>query len=159
MVVGDLVKFKNMVFSSYAKHGKLKLKYDPDHAFLRGRPCLYIGTYNDKMYFFSLSNNKSYANKYIIVPNNDNKLSKPSVVGYSNIIIKDASFYEITGYINEKDMCNIFKDMFLFYEEIDHTNIDDLKIVIALANNYLNSIEKSKVKKIKRNKRNGGGKV
>ena len=96
MQVGDIVYFKNIVFDG----GKA------DHAFDVGRPCVYIGTLNGKMYFVPLTNVYTLKHNipYTIKPNRQNCLRKESHPNFKQIVEKKESFYEVSGYLSEQEM-------------------------------------------------------
>lgn len=69
MHIGDIVMLNNIIFGTIYKNGKLINKKSVDYAFDCGRPCVYIGEYDENMYFISISNasenSKHLSNEYL----------------------------------------------------------------------------------------------
>ena len=121
------------------KNGKISPKSQTDHSFLGGRPCIYIGAIGEVMYFLTLTNGYNDSKKYLIKPSNNNKLEKPSMASYNNIISKNFSFYETRGYINEIEMLKIFKDMLNYYKRYNCSKVENVQSAIFLANSFIQS--------------------
>lgn len=126
MQVGDIVYLKNIVFEG----SKV------DHAFDKGRPCVYIGNLNGKMYFVPLTNVYTLKHNipYTIKPNKCNGLRKESHPNFKQIVEKKESFYEVYGYLIEQEMIKLFKDAILYISEIRK---ETDSICVMLAKEYL----------------------
>lgn len=126
MQVGDVVYLRNIIFEGR----------EVDHAFDKGRPCVYIGDIDDKMYFVPLTNTSTmkYKVPIIISPNKRNGLRKECHPNFKQIIEKRTSFYEVFGYLTEQEMIKFFEDALLYLSEIRRETDN---ICIELAKEYL----------------------
>lgn len=144
MHIGDIVKLNNIVFNSDIKNGKIVNKKSIDHSFDCGRPCIYIGEYEEHMYFISLSNS-TIDGKHIIKPTVINGLIKNSHPNIKQVIKKPVAYYPSIGYLNDKDMFSVFKTILSFHKRRKLENSD---VLIKLARNYIKAYEKGLVKYI-----------
>lgn len=126
MEIGDIVNLKNICF----------VEGNIDHAYRKGRPCVFIGEDDEHMYFLPLSNTKKVKNKkgVFIEPNKDNNLLKTSHLNYKQLIIKPIAFYAVRAFIDKDTMYKIFVEMTKFFKEIRSEN--DSK-VLELAHDFI----------------------
>lgn len=126
MQIGDIVSFKNICFDDGI-----------DHCFKNGRPCIYIGEINEKMYFVPLTNVETLKHKitYIIKPTKENRLKKDCHPNYRQLLEKKASFYETMGYLNDDEMIDFFQNILKYLKEV---RSESNRISISLAKEYLN---------------------
>ena len=123
--IGSIVKIKNICF----KDGIV------DHSYKQGRPCIYIGEVDEKMYFMPLSTAEPEKNYVKFRPNERNNLKKFSQINVRNVIEKDLHFVNPTGYLDEEDLVLIFNSVKKYYTTL-RSDIDEK--VLLLADNYLN---------------------
>lgn len=126
MEIGSIVKIKNICF----RGGVV------DHSLSIGRPCMFLGELNDKMYFMPFTNTKTLKHKVrtIIKPNKQNGLTKASHPNLREIIEKPIAYYEDIGTLTNEEIKKIFIDIKKYYTEIFR---DEDIILITLADNYL----------------------
>lgn len=144
MHIGDIVNLNNIVFNSMFKNGKLISKKSVDHAFDSGRPCIYIGEYEENMYFMSLSHSDDNS-KHLLKPTYSNGLIKNSQPNVKEVIKKPIAYYQSIGYLTDKDMFHVFKTILSFHKKRKLENSD---VLVKLARNYIKSYEKGLVKYI-----------
>ncbi len=133
MEVGNIVFLKNICF----KEGVV------DHAFDRGRPCIFIGELDEKMYFVPLASvkNLKYRDRLrgILKPNKNNNLTKICHTNVKELIEKPIAFYEIKGYLNDEELFNLFNDIKIYYSTIRN---EKNRIMVMFADNYMKSFKK-----------------
>lgn len=85
MEVGNIVYLKNICFGDGTA----------DHACLVGRPCVYIGELDERMYFIPLVSihKDKYKSESRIYPTKKNKLQKVSHPNVRVLIEKPIAFY------------------------------------------------------------------
>lgn len=134
--VGDIIFLKNICF------------YDckVDHAFSKGRPCVYLGELNDKMYFIPLvssENKQAFIRK--IYPDKGNGLKKVSGPNIHSLIEKPIAYYAVQGSLSANDIKRIFKNIKSYYKVVLKAQDE---ILLELAYNYFNGekyIDKDKI--------------
>lgn len=143
--VGNIVYFKNIIF----EESKI------DHSFNKGRPCVFLGELDNKMYFMPLSN-VTTAKKYHghhIKPNRENELKKVSHLCIRELLEKPMAWYNFYGYLDDVTLDDIFDNIYKFHNKIDE---DKSRLLIKLYENYISSkkkyIDKDKINK--NNRRN-----
>ena len=134
MEVGDITVLYNIVFDKKTKSGERV-----DHAMKQGRPCIFIGEIDEKMYFLPIMKHIEGQYNTIIEPTKENKLSKKSMVNILNIIEKPIAFYSTHSYIDEKIMLDIFNRLLKYYKEDRN---DKQAKVKCLAAEYLQKLER-----------------
>lgn len=123
--IGSIVKIKNICF----KDGIV------DHSYKQGRPCVFIGELDEKMYFMPLSTAELEKNYVKFRPNEKNNLMKMSQINVRNVIEKDIHFLNPTGYLDEEDLVMIFYSVKNYYTTIKSEKDEK---VLKLAEEYLN---------------------
>lgn len=107
--VGDIVFLKNICFYD----GQI------DHAFSKGRPCVYLGELDGKMYFIPLAgaqNKQEYLRK--IYPDYENGLKKVSRPNIHLLIEKPIAYYTIQGSLSANDIKRIFINIKTYYKMV-----------------------------------------
>lgn len=121
--IGSIVKIRNICF----KDGIV------DHSYKVGRPCVFIGEVDEKMYFIPLSHMEKSKNYESIMPNDFNNLRKPSQINVRNVIEKDLFYPEITGELFDEELEKIFNSIKKYYKTVRN---DIGRNVVFLADNY-----------------------
>lgn len=142
MHIGDIVKLDNIIFGTIYKNGKLINKKSIDHAFDSGRPCIYIGEYDENMYFISLSNS-SIDSKHFLLPSVTNGLTKVCQPNVKEVIKKPIAFYKSIGYLTDEEMFKVYKTLRSFHKKRDFEN---RKAIMHLSNEYLRAYKNGLVK-------------
>ena len=125
--VGDIVFLKNICFYD----GKV------DHAFSKGRPCVYLGELDDKMYFIPLvssENKQAFIRK--IYPDEENGLKKVSGPNIHSLIEKPIAYYVAKGSLSSNDIKRIFKNIKSYYKVVLKKQDG---MFLELAHNYFNN--------------------
>lgn len=124
---GDIVLLKNICFFD----GKI------DHAFNKGRLCIYLGEFNDKMYFIAIANANNNEHDFIrkIYPSRENKLKKVSRPNIHSLIEKPVAYYQVKGHLSSYDLKRIFLNIKAYYKVILK---DQDRIFLELTYNYFN---------------------
>lgn len=122
MELGDIVILKNIVF--YNRDST----HEVDHAFINGRPCVYIGEYEDCMYFLTISRfikgeEKKFFN-IIINKNTHKKMKKDCKINFSTIIKKPIAFYEVVDYLEDSVKEELVDKALILYECDNFVNSD-----------------------------------
>lgn len=134
--VGDIIFLKNICFYD----GKV------DHAFSKGRPCVYLGELDDKMYFILLvssENKQAFIRK--IYPDEENGLKKISGPNIHSLIEKPIAYYVAKGSLSSNDIKRIFKNIKSYYKVVLKKQDG---MFLELAYKYFNSekyIDKDKI--------------
>ena len=157
MIVGDIVYFSNIIFEkAYYNDENVILV---DHCSHNGRPCIYLGQIDDKMYFIPITGNNKYSDMGVCINvTKSNRLLKPSYLVLNNIICKESSYYYTKGFINEHVMYDLFKKFIDYYEEFNYClrTFPNIGKVYELAIEYVDCYERPVVKhKKKRCKKKG----
>lgn len=122
MELGDIVILKNIVF--YNRDNT----HEVDHAFINGRPCVYIGEYEDSMYFLPITRvipgkeNKFF--NIVIDKNTHNKIKKDCKISFSTIIKKPIAFYKVVDYLEDSVIEELVDKALILYECDSFVNSD-----------------------------------
>lgn len=138
--IGDIAFLKNICFYD----GKI------DHAFDRGRPCVYLGELNDNMYFIPLvcaKNKQDFIRK--IYPDKKNRLRKVSGPNIHSLIEKPIAYYSVQGSLSTNDIERIFTNIKAYYKVLLK---EQDKIFLELTYNYFNSVKYTDKDKVVKNK-------
>lgn len=116
MELGGIVIFKNIVF----RNRNISKTHEIDHSFYSGRPCIYIGEYDDNMYFLPITSpdlrreQKSF--DVMIRQRDHSRLSKDCKVNFVNIIKKPIAFYNQIDFLNESEINEMIDKGLILYE-------------------------------------------
>lgn len=131
---GSIVNIKNIIFNGNVV----------DHAMCVGRPCIFIGELNEKMYFLPLTSNYNYDLDVVLEPNKINHLKKKCGINIKTIVEKPACCYEVIGEISNYQLYRMYKMLLLYYK----TPFDEkAKNAFKIGFEFLDEEEKKKMPK------------
>ena len=120
MRAGDICYLENIIFENNGK------KHLDQHSLFTGRPCVFVGETDEKMYFFPIIDFDDKFKGNIIEKTPENRLKKKSVIDAATIIEKPIAYYEKRGYISTKEMLQLYRNILYYYRKAE----DGKKLII-----------------------------
>lgn len=145
--IGDIVLLKQIIFSD-------RDKSFVDHSFGSGRPCVYVGSKDGQMYFFSLNGFNPKIKDYLTIlnPNKENKLKKTSGICVNEIFCMPSQTLQTIGNIGEKKVLTLLKKYILYYNNKRDSliNKEHFETVFQLFNDEIMLENDKKIKNLKK---------
>ena len=125
MRAGDICYLENIILENNGK------KHLDGYSLFTGRPCVFIGETDEKMYFFPIIEISDENQKGTIIEKTpENRLKNKSVIDTYTIIEKPIAFYQTRGHISTKEMLQLYKNLLFYYRK---TEDEDKLTIKAIA--------------------------